>query len=72
LKIHSYLEIEFSRIWKARTKIVPVVTAALGIITKGLDQNLQLSQGHPSAIELQQITIMSTAHIILKCWGKSL
>jgi hypothetical protein len=55
--------------WKARTIIVPVVIAALGIITKGLDQDLQLPQGHPSAIELQ-ITIMSTAHIISKVLGQ--
>jgi len=35
------LEIEFSRMWKVRTKIVPVITGALGTIKNGLDQNLQ-------------------------------
>lgn len=55
--------------WKARTKTVPVVTAALGIVTKGLDQNLQLTQGHTSVIELQKITIMSTAHNIQQLLG---
>jgi len=48
---------------------VPVVIAALGIIRKGLDQNLQLPHGYPSAIEQQKITIMCTAHIIRKVLG---
>jgi len=38
--------------WKVRTNIVPVIIGALGTIKKGLDQNLQLLTGHPSAIEL--------------------
>ena len=38
--------------WKVRTKTVPVVTGALGTTEKGLDQNLQLLPGHPSATEL--------------------
>jgi hypothetical protein len=60
------LEIKVSRIWKVRTKIVPVVIGALGKIKKGLDQNLQLLPGLLSAIELQKIALMSTAHIIYK------
>jgi len=49
--------------------IVPVITGALGTIKKGIVQNLQLLPGHPSAIELQKITLMSTAHIIRKVLG---
>jgi hypothetical protein len=54
-KLYKYtdLETEVSRMWKVRTKIMPVITAALGTIKKGLDQNLQLLPGHPSATELQ-------------------
>jgi hypothetical protein len=44
---------------------VPVIVGALGTIKKGLDQNLQLLPGHPSATELQKIALMSTAHILL-------
>jgi len=51
--------------WKVRTKIVSVVIGTLEIIKKGLDQNLQLISGQPSAIELQ-MTPMSPAHIICK------
>jgi len=55
-----------------RQKFVPVLIGALGRIKKELDQNLQLLPGHPSAVELQEIKLMSTAHVILKCCGKSL
>jgi hypothetical protein len=51
------------------TKIVPIVIGALGTIKKGLDHNFQLLPGHPSAIELQKITPMNTAHIIRKVLG---
>jgi hypothetical protein len=55
--------------WNVMTKIVPGIIVALGTIKKGLHQNLQLLPGHPSAIELQKITPMSTAHIICKVLG---
>ena len=55
--------------WKVRTKVMPVVNGALGKIKKGLEQILQLLPGHPSATELQNITLMSTAHIICKVLG---
>ena len=50
------------------TKIMSVITGALGTTEKGLDQNFQLITGHSWAIELQ-ITLMSTAHIIYKALG---
>jgi len=48
---------------------MPVINGALGTIQNGLEQILQLLQGHPSATELQNITLMSTAHIIRKVLG---
>jgi len=54
--------------WKVRTKAVPVILGELGTIEKGLDQNLQLFPHHSSATEVQ-ITLMTTAHIILKVLG---
>ena len=64
-KLSKYkdLEIEVSKLWRVRTKIVPVITAALGTIKMGLDQNLQTLPGHTSDIVLQKITLMSTEHI---------
>jgi len=55
--------------WKVRTKPVPFITGALGPIKKELDKNLQLLPGHLSAIELQKVTLKSTAHIICKVLG---
>jgi len=52
-----------------RTNIVPVIIAALGTIKNGLDQNLQLFPVHWSAIELQKVTLMSTAHSIWEVLG---
>ena len=43
---------------------MPIIPGALGAIKKGLDQNLQSLAGHPSAVELQKVTLMSTAHTI--------
>jgi len=60
------VEIDVSRMWKVRTKIVPVIIGALGTIKKGLDKNLQVLPGHPSAIELRKITWMGTAHSTCK------
>jgi hypothetical protein len=60
------LDIDVSRMWKVRTKIVPAITGALGTTKKRLDQNLHLLPGHSSATELQKITVMSTAHAIPK------
>jgi len=58
------MEIEVNRMWKVRTKIVPIIIGAIGTIKKGLGHNLQ-----PSAIELQETTLMSTSHIIRKVLG---
>jgi hypothetical protein len=50
--------------WKVRKKVVPIINGALRTIKMGLEQILQLLPGHPSAIELQKITLMNTAHSI--------
>ena len=70
-KLSKYkdLEIDVSRMWKVRTKIVPIIITALGTIKKALGKNLQLLQGHQSAIELHKFTLMSTANIIYKVLG---
>jgi hypothetical protein len=69
-KLSKYKDLEMAvrRMWKVRTKIVPVIIGALGTIKKGLDQSLQFLSGHLSATELQKIT-MSTAHSIRKVYG---
>jgi hypothetical protein len=60
------LDITVSRMWTVRTQIVSVIIGALRTIKKALDQNFQLPPGHLLVIELQKITLMSTAYIICK------
>jgi hypothetical protein len=62
--MYKDLEIKVSRMWKVRTKSVPAITGALGTIKKGLNQSLQLLPGHRSAVQLQKVTLMSTAQSI--------
>jgi len=50
-------------------KFVPVIIGALETNKEGLDQNFRLLPGHPAITELQNITLMSTAHIIRKVVG---
>ena len=38
--------------WRERTNIMPVTTGALGTITKGFDENVQLLPGQSSTTEL--------------------
>ena len=61
-KLSKYkdLEIDVSRMWKVRTKIVPIIIGELAKIKKILDQNLQLLP----TIELQKVTIMSNVYNI--------
>jgi len=63
------LEIEVSRMWKVRTKIVPVITQEFGRNKKRSYQNLQLLPSHLPTIELEKITLISTANIIFKTLG---
>jgi len=51
LRKYKDLEIKLSRMWKVRTKTVPVITGALGTIREGLDQKLHFLPHHLSAIE---------------------
>jgi hypothetical protein len=63
------LDIEIRRMWKVRTKIMPVIIADSATIKK---QNLQLLPGQLLAIDLQKITLMSMVHVICKVLGKSI
>ena len=49
LSKHKDMEIEGSRLWKVRSKIVPVAIRTLGTIKKGLDHKPQLLPGQRSA-----------------------
>ena len=50
---------------KLKTKTIPVVIGALGMITKGTENFIDQIPGKPSQQEMQKI-LTSTAHILRK------
>ena len=65
-KLSKYkdLEIEVTKMWHLKTKTLPVVISALGIVAKTASDYVSQIPGAPSLTELQKITLMGTAHIL--------
>ena len=60
------LEIEVTKMWKLKSKTIPVVIGALGMIKKGTRNFIDQIPGKPSLQEMQKIVLTSTAHILQK------
>ena len=56
-KLSKYegLEIEVTKIWKLKTKTIPVVTGTLGMINKGTQNFIDEIHGKRSLQEMQKI-----------------
>ena len=67
-KLSKYkdLEIEVTKMWKLKTKTIPVVIGALGMIKKGTQNFIDHIPGKPSLQETQKIVLSSAAHILRK------
>ena len=65
-KLSKYkdLDIEVTKMWKLKTKIIPVVIGALGMIKKGTQNFIDQIPGKPSLQEMQKVVLTSTAHIL--------
>ena len=65
-KLSKYkdLEMEVTKMWKLKTKIIPVVIEALGMIKKGIENFIDQIPGKPSLQEMQKTVLTSTAHIL--------
>uniref|UniRef100_A0A0L8H1C9 Uncharacterized protein n=1 Tax=Octopus bimaculoides TaxID=37653 RepID=A0A0L8H1C9_OCTBM len=65
-KLSQYkdLEIEIGKMWNLKTKTIPVVMGALGMIAKGTDCYLAQIPENPKTAEFQKIVLMGTAHIL--------
>ena len=65
-KLSKYkdLEIEVEKMWHLKTKTLPVVIGALGLIKKDTDKFLEQIPGKPRLEEVQKIVLNSTAHIL--------
>lgn len=67
-KLSKYkdLEIEIERMWGMKTKTIPAVIGALGIIKKGSENYISQIPGSIKMKELQKTTLLGTAHILRK------
>ena len=65
-KLSKYkdLEIEIAKMWKMKTKTIPVIVGALGMIKKGTQKYVNEIPGNLSLAEIQKIVLNNTAHIL--------
>ena len=55
LRRHKDLEIEIAKMWKMKTKVIPVIAGALGIIKKGMQKYVNEIPGNLSLAEIQKL-----------------
>ena len=60
------LQIEISRMWNVKTKVVAVVVGALGTMSDNFNKEITLILGKPSAESIQNIALNGSAHILRK------
>jgi hypothetical protein len=67
-KLSKYkdLDIELSKSWKVKTKTIPIIIGALGIINRSTPKYVKEVPGKISISELQKITLLGTSRILRK------
>ena len=60
------LEIEIQRMWKMKTKVIPIVIGALGTIRKGMEDNIRSVSENPNLQTVQKTCLLGTARILRK------
>ena len=67
-KILKYkgLTIEIQRMWKVKTRVIPVIIGATGTISKSFRKYISKIPGNHEVKELQKTAILGTAHILRK------
>jgi hypothetical protein len=67
-KILKYkdLTIEIQLMWNVKTRVIPVIIVATGIISKSFRKYVSTIPGHHKVKELQKTAILGTAHILRK------
>ena len=67
-KILKYkdLTIEIQRVWKIKTRVIPVIIGATGTISKSFRKYISNITGNHEVKELQKTAILGTAHILRK------
>ena len=67
-KIMNYaeLKVELERMWKTKTKVIPIVIGALGSITKKFRENLKELEVKHNIKVFKKSALLGTAHILRK------
>ena len=67
-KILKYkdLTIETERMWKVKTRVIPVIIGATGTISKAFIKYVRNITGNHEMKELHKTAILGTAHILRK------
>ena len=67
-KILKYkdLTIETQRMWKVKTRVIPVIIGATATISKSFRKYISNIPGNHELKELQKTAILGTAHILRK------
>jgi len=67
-KILNYKDLttEIQRMWKVKTKVIPVIIRATGTISKSFRKYVTNITGKHEVTELQKTAILGTAHIVRK------
>ena len=60
------LELEIQRMWHMKTIVILVVVGALGIIRKGMVENIKKVSEAASVTEIQKISMLGSAQILRK------
>ena len=63
---YQYLAREIQRIWKSRTKVMPVVVGALGSVSKKLAGHLEQLGIKNRTRTMQKSALLGSAHILRK------
>jgi hypothetical protein len=63
---YKNLSIEIQKMWNMKCFIIPVITGAIGIVSKSLQKYLETIPGQHSIDSLQKTLILGTSHIIRK------
>ena len=62
-------QIEISRLWNVKTKVIAVVVGALGNMSDNFNKEIESIPGKTSAEDFQNIAMNGTAHILRKVLG---
>ena len=60
------LQIEISRMWNVKTKVVTVVVGELGTVSDNFNKEIELIPGKPIAEDIRNIALNGAAHVLRK------